>query len=209
MKMAPWESKKTNSKNLSVMLSQAWQIDMPLSCIQNYSSLTPCIDICSMPKNSFDPLASLYQSMDMVWGKAADHYNFKYNSCDDNCCKSLFYHHTSIEKSYILKGFQSFDQQIKDNIIQKSKAYYQKIFSNNGSIENAKIMYLLNKKGHCLIYGHRPMICRLHGLPHELIRPGIIPLKGPRYDTAGNILTPKSILHSTEPIFTSRWQPLR
>ena len=30
----------------------------------------------------------------------------------------------------------------------------------------------LNREGRCLLYAFRPMICRLHGIPHELRPPG-------------------------------------
>ena len=30
----------------------------------------------------------------------------------------------------------------------------------------------LNQSGMCIIYDYRPMICRLHGIPHELRKPG-------------------------------------
>ncbi len=29
----------------------------------------------------------------------------------------------------------------------------------------------LNEAGRCRLYAHRPMICRLHGIPHELNHP--------------------------------------
>ncbi|MBF0573595.1 MAG: hypothetical protein HQK69_07535 [Desulfamplus sp.] len=29
----------------------------------------------------------------------------------------------------------------------------------------------LNQDGKCILYKYRPMICRLHGIPHELVKP--------------------------------------
>jgi Fe-S-cluster containining protein len=40
----------------------------------------------------------------------------------------------------------------------------------------------LNHNGWCLVYTHRPMICRLHGIPHELYRPDGEILKSPGCD---------------------------
>jgi hypothetical protein len=37
----------------------------------------------------------------------------------------------------------------------------------------------LNQAGRCTLYAHRPMICRLHGIPHELHPPGRPPQQGP------------------------------
>ena len=35
-----------------------------------------------------------------------------------------------------------------------------------------KTMCPLNEAGLCFLYAHRPMICRLHGIPHEFQKPG-------------------------------------
>jgi Fe-S-cluster containining protein len=37
---------------------------------------------------------------------------------------------------------------------------------------DARSLCPLNSGGRCVLYAHRPMICRLHGIPHELRRPG-------------------------------------
>jgi Fe-S-cluster containining protein len=40
----------------------------------------------------------------------------------------------------------------------------------------------LNREGRCVLYAHRPMICRLHGIPHALRRPDGRVLTGPGCD---------------------------
>ena len=37
----------------------------------------------------------------------------------------------------------------------------------------------LNFDGRCILYAYRPMICRLHGIPHEFTRPDQRTLYGP------------------------------
>jgi Fe-S-cluster containining protein len=37
---------------------------------------------------------------------------------------------------------------------------------------DARSLCPLNSEGRCVLYADRPMICRLHGIPHELRRPG-------------------------------------
>ena len=41
----------------------------------------------------------------------------------------------------------------------------------------------LNDDGLCTLYHFRPMICRLHGIPHELQKPGQSPVYGPGCET--------------------------
>jgi Fe-S-cluster containining protein len=41
----------------------------------------------------------------------------------------------------------------------------------------------LNRDGQCVAYPYRPMICRLHGIPHELHRPGGKIIKNPGCDS--------------------------
>lgn len=45
--------------------------------------------------------------------------------------------------------------------------------------ETPRAMCPLNDGGLCQIYAYRPMICRLHGLPHEVRRPGRAPEYAP------------------------------
>jgi hypothetical protein len=45
-----------------------------------------------------------------------------------------------------------------------------------------RVMCPLNEQGRCAIYAHRPMICRLHGIPNTLRRPDGRILTGPGCD---------------------------
>ncbi|MCP3874925.1 MAG: hypothetical protein GY699_17455 [Desulfobacteraceae bacterium] len=128
----------------------------------------------------FESLALLYNTMDKTWDMVAHKYPFKCNGCEDNCCKSLFFHHTHIEKAYFLHGFNQLDQDKKEIILTKANIYYKKTFPQDSKINGSKIKSLklycpANEDGLCLLYVFRPMICRLHGLPHELCKPGFKP----------------------------------
>jgi len=139
--------------------------------------------------NTFKPLALLYRRMDKNWNKVAEKYNFKCNGCKDNCCKSLFFHHTYIEQAYLRHGFDLLDQTKKEMILSRAENYCRQTFSwnqENGNqanqsseIKSLKINCPANEEGRCILYSYRPLICRLHGLPHELNRPGFEPFKGP------------------------------
>jgi Fe-S-cluster containining protein len=127
----------------------------------------------------FTRLSTLYQSMDKAWNHIASQYNFLCDGCEDNCCRSLFFHHTIVEKAYLLHGFDQLSQDIKENSIARANAYCNKTFVETSSLTSLKLMCPLNNDGRCILYRYRPMICRLHGLPHELHKPGQAPLKGP------------------------------
>jgi len=49
--------------------------------------------------------------------------------------------------------------------------------------EAVRLMCPLNVDTRCMLYAYRPMICRLHGIPHELKKPGQPGIMGPGCDT--------------------------
>lgn len=101
----------------------------------------------------FKRLAQLYAGMDAKYKSIADYYGFNCYGCEQNCCRTHFYHHTLIECFYLLAGFAQLD----------SKMLPQQ--------EQTDIMCPLNHNGLCCLYDFRPMICRLHGIPHEWHHP--------------------------------------
>lgn len=124
-------------------------------------------------------LKNIYTKMDTAYSKASDHYGFECKGCRDNCCLTRFFHHTFLEYEYIKKGFSLLDDKIKEDAKNKAAEVCRKtleIQEKNGEI---RLMCPLNKNGLCLIYEYRPMICRLHGIAHELRRPGQKPAYGP------------------------------
>lgn len=125
-----------------------------------------------MTENSFLSLAELYQQMDKQWDMIAAQYHFKCNGCKDNCCTSLFFHHSFIEKAYFLSGFKTLAADIQEKILDHAHDYCKKTFKSDTPAKSLKIMCPANDNGKCLLYHYRPMICRLHGLPHEVTRPG-------------------------------------
>lgn len=138
-----------------------------------------------MKSDTFTPLINLYAAMDADWQTRADQYDFQCNGCVDNCCKSLFYHHTHVEKEYLLFGFKRLPRNQQTAIKDLAKEYCDTTFKDTADIKSAKRLCPANEKGRCLLYQYRPMICRLHGIPHELNRPGYEPFRGPGCDAGG------------------------
>lgn len=120
----------------------------------------------------FEHLESIYVSIDEKYKEAADHYGFQCSGCDENCCMTHFYHHTHIEFFYIVTGFKTLDGGIKKDILSQATLVQRHIGKDNSETEPSRLMCPLNINGKCVIYKHRPMICRMHGIPHELKKPG-------------------------------------
>ncbi|MCP4669737.1 MAG: hypothetical protein GY857_00395 [Desulfobacula sp.] len=132
-----------------------------------------------MEPEIFKPLINLFDSMDKTWNQIAASYSFQCNGCEDNCCKSLFFHHTYIEKAYLIHGFNGLDKSRQAVILNRAHNYCNKTFNQPGTSKSQKINCPVNENGLCILYQFRPMICRLHGLPHELTRPGFNRVKSP------------------------------
>jgi hypothetical protein len=87
----------------------------------------------------FKPLINLFDEMDKTWNKIAADYSFYCNGCEDNCCKSLFFHYTYIEKTYLLHGFNALDHSKKKMILSRAREYCNKTFSQAKEIKSLKI----------------------------------------------------------------------
>ena len=126
----------------------------------------------------FTPLSALFDAMDKAWDEIAQTYGFQCQGCEDNCCHSLFFHHTHVEKTYLSYGFSLLEESQRRKILARAAAYCEITFSGPNPVSRKEPCPLL-MNGRCGVYAFRPMICRMHGLPHEIHRPGLPPLKGP------------------------------
>lgn len=130
-------------------------------------------------KEHFNLITGLYADMDATWNETASKYGFKCTGCLENCCESEFYHHTYIEKNFLLSGFLLLPGSNINTALEKAQAECLKRETASKVGKTIRIMCPLNIEGLCSLYSYRPMICRLHGLPHELCRPGAAPVKSP------------------------------
>ena len=118
----------------------------------------------------FDRLAELYAQMDARYEEVAAAYGFDCRGCADNCCQTRFYHHTYIETAYFLHGFFQLDAENRAAAFDRARAVAAAQEREEPGAE--RLMCPVNREGWCRVYPYRPMICRLHGLPHELNMPG-------------------------------------
>jgi len=118
-----------------------------------------------------DRLKIIYASMDQKYQEAADYYGFECTGCEDNCCLTRFYHYTLIEYLCIKEGFHCLENRKQVEVKQRSLAVCRKADEADKKGRPVQQMCPVNFGSLCVLYPYRPMICRLHGIPHELQRP--------------------------------------
>ena len=127
----------------------------------------------------FDRLQNIFAEMDRKYGIAAQSYGFQCRGCEDNCCQTRFYHHTYLEYLLIRKGFDNLDSSDRSAIWAKAEEVCRQTELADDKGVPVRLMCPLNIDGMCTLYRFRPMICRLHGIPHELQKPGQPVVHGP------------------------------
>lgn len=125
----------------------------------------------SPAEDFFRRMKAVYDAMDRAYGSAAEHYGFSCEGCEDNCCTQRFYHHTLAEYYYLFEGLMQAERELIRQMLVKARIVAD---SYQREIQAGRILPLMcpaNFEGLCRLYEHRPMICRMHGLPHRFIRP--------------------------------------
>jgi len=126
-----------------------------------------------------EQLEKIYIKMDAAYNNASAHYGFECKGCRDNCCLTRFFHHTFLEYEYVKKGFFLLEPEIRADVKKTALDVCRKTSELQKENREIRLMCPLNYKGLCLIYEYRPMICRLHGIAHELHRPQNIIVHSP------------------------------
>jgi len=108
--------------------------------------------------------------MEQAYERAAVALHLSCRDCDDNCCDSLFHHHTRCEWAYLWQGLRAMDSSQKAAVMERARSYVAGL----AAVPAGTHRYLpcpLLSEGRCLVYRHRLMICRLHGVPSQMLRP--------------------------------------
>lgn len=118
-------------------------------------------------------VAQLFAGMDSAYETVAARLGFNCRGCEDNCCRSLFFHHTLVEYFWLQSGFALLPDAQQEQIRHRAaRVMVQHAESERQETdEGRRPMCPLNIDDRCELYAHRPMICRMHGIPHELHRP--------------------------------------
>ncbi|MEZ4577213.1 MAG: hypothetical protein R2861_04100 [Desulfobacterales bacterium] len=72
---------------------------------------------------------------------------------------------------YLRKGFAGLGENQQKGERGRAKAVNEAVLQAEKAGETSRVMCPLNAGGRCILYSYRPMICRLHGIPHELQHP--------------------------------------
>jgi Fe-S-cluster containining protein len=127
-----------------------------------------------MTKDKITPFIEEYKtiihSMDEGYITAAAANGFACEGCQESCCETRFYHHTYLEFYLLEEGLQSLPQSQYDHIRNLAIEVCRKAETCDRQKRPYRIMCPLSSAGRCSLYPYRPMICRLHGIAHELKR---------------------------------------
>jgi Fe-S-cluster containining protein len=122
-------------------------------------------------KEQVERLGALYARMDMAYGELARGHGLSCEGCADNCCAQRFHHHTLAEYLYLMEGVRGLGPERRDVILRRANVAVESYFHEAHAGEMFKLMCPVNFEGLCALYRWRPMICRLHGLPHFFTMP--------------------------------------
>jgi len=123
------------------------------------------------PKGVFAGLAELYANMQEAYDKTAREIGFTCEGCPQNCCVSYFEHHTYVEWAYLWRGLGELPKDRLEEIKARAGDCVRKIGAVLRAGLRPRVMCPLNQDGLCVLYKHRLMICRMHGVPHSVTTP--------------------------------------
>lgn len=124
-------------------------------------------------------LEAIFSAMDAAYDRAAAAAGFRCAGCEDNCCLTLFHHHTLLEYLHLKDGLDALNPDARREAGRRAGEVCRRMAEAEGRGAALRVMCPMNLDGRCTIYDRRPMICRLHGIPHEMRRPDGSLVRGP------------------------------
>ena len=123
-----------------------------------------------IPPGLHEKISLLYREMEAAYDRMAAEIGLSCSGCPDNCCDSYFFHHTYVEWTYLLHGLRAVDRDTAAGIKKRAVQAVKEIERQRGQGRRPVIMCPVNDQGKCLLYAHRLMLCRLHGVPASVTR---------------------------------------
>jgi hypothetical protein len=124
-----------------------------------------------IPENLIRELEEIYQGLEKDYDAVARQLSFSCTHCPDNCCDSYFLHHTYAEWAYLWLGFRQLDSDTQQVILQRASTAVLACEKALMRQERPQVMCPLNEGGLCILYTHRLLVCRTHGVPASMTRP--------------------------------------
>ena len=124
-----------------------------------------------LPPELSQEISEIYQALQEDYEKIADQIPLTCRDCPDNCCDSYFLHHTYSEWAFLWEGLRQLDNETLDRVTERAKEYVRKSSDVLAARQRPQIMCPLNEEGLCVLYQHRMLVCRMHGIPATLTRP--------------------------------------
>lgn len=121
-------------------------------------------------------LAELYRRMDAAYAACAGGLGLSCAGCRDNCCESVFRHHTYVEWLALADGLSALPAARQAEVRQAAEDWLR--LHQNPILPGVtpRIPCPLAESApdglRCGLYAVRPMVCRLHGVPTMLLKPG-------------------------------------
>lgn len=142
-------------------------------------------------------VSSIYETMEAEYDVVAKKLKFSCYGCPDNCCDSYFQHHTYTEWAYLFQGFREQSEEKQQEIMKRAQRYVLDCEAAESRDERPQVMCPLNEDGRCILYKHRLMVCRTHGVPASMRRPDGQVLNFPGCFRCQEIVS-KKFIHDSE-----------
>ena len=124
-----------------------------------------------LPVQLVGELEEIYQKLQQQYERVAGELGFSCTGCPDNCCDSYFLHHTYAEWAYLWMGFRQLDSDRQQELLGRCRMWLDMCEKANLAGDRPQVMCPLNEGGLCVLYNHRLLVCRTHGVPASLTRP--------------------------------------
>ena len=123
-------------------------------------------------RHELQALAVLFEDMDRAYRRVAGLHHLDCQGCPDNCCRTLFHHHTLVEVLYVYTGLcspQAVEQRAE--CFRRAQAFQCAQAKAAAGQVPSRAWCPLSQQARCRLYAFRPMICRLHGVPNRFRHP--------------------------------------
>lgn len=124
-----------------------------------------------LPEKLLSELEDIYDKLQQEYSRVALDLDFSCTGCSDNCCDSYFLHHTYAEWAHLWLGFLQLEPAKQSEVLQRCRKYQEHSEAALAEGERPLQMCPLNEDGLCLLYEHRLLVCRTHGVPATITRP--------------------------------------